>query len=260
MTSVNGTKSPMMVVKNLNVTLGSKTVLKSIHSQFDCAKWVSVVGPNGAGKSTLLKALAGLVEFDGEILLQGKPLNSFKPNERARTISWMGQIESRHLELRVKDVVMLARFPHQGFVQSRNASDAAAVTNALKRLHVLQLQDRIFAQLSGGEQQRVLIARAIAVHAPLLLLDEPFSYLDPPHQADLLNVLREELINGGCVITVIHDLNVALQSDWICIVEDGQVNFEGDRDDPRTHSALVAAFNDQIKIIRAHDRWICLMP
>jgi len=137
-------------------------------------------------------------------------------------------------------------------------SDDDVVNRALDRLHVLNLQDQVFSRLSGGEQQRVLIARAMAVRAPLVLLDEPFAFLDPPHQAELVTTLREEVDQGQCVITVIHDLNLALQTDWICLLAKGGVFFEGASNDPLTHRAMEAVFDHRVKVVQTPDGWVCL--
>jgi len=251
-------KSPLIEVQDLFVKLGSKEVLQGLSTRFDSPKWVSVIGANGAGKSTLLKAIASLVPFEGQIHFNGISLKLIKPLERARLVSWMGQTESRLSGLKVRDVVMLSRYPHRGRAQLDSDCDEEEVTRALDRLHVLNLQDQVFARLSGGEQQRVLIARAMAVRAPLMLLDEPFAFLDPPHQAELVTTLREEVLQGQCVITVIHDLNLALQTDWICLLAKGKVFFEGSSDDTLTHRAMEAAFDHRVKVVQTQDGWVCL--
>ena len=251
-------KSPLIEVKQLGVKLGSNVVLQGLNAQFESSEWVSVIGANGAGKSTLLKALAALIPFEGSIQFNGVSIDLIKPIERAQMVSWMGQTESRLSSLKVRDVVMLSRFPHQGRAHLSGNIDEEEVTLALDRLHVLNLQDQVFARLSGGEQQRVLIARAMAVRAPLMLLDEPFAFLDPPHQAELANTLREEVQAGQCVITVIHDLNLALQTDWICLLAKGKVLFEGSATDPLTHRAMEAAFDHRVKVVQTQHGWVCL--
>ncbi len=250
--------SPLIEVQQLSVKLGSKVVLEGLSTQFQPSKWVSVIGANGAGKSTLLKALAALIPFEGNIHFNGASIHSIKPLERARMVSWMGQTESRLSGLKVRDVVMLARYPHQVRFHLNSHSDDDVVNRALDRLHVLNLQDQVFSRLSGGEQQRVLIARAMAVRAPLVLLDEPFAFLDPPHQAELVTTLREEVDQGQCVITVIHDLNLALQTDWICLLAKGRVFFEGASNDPLTHRAMEAVFDHRVKVVQTPDGWVCL--
>jgi iron complex transport system ATP-binding protein len=258
MTHLVRIKPPLLELEHLSVNLGSKVVIHDLSAQIGSPKWVSVIGTNGAGKSTLLKALASLIPFEGNIRLNGVPIRSIKPQERARLVSWMGQTEPRLSGLKVRDVVMLSRYPHQGRTHlNSNFSDQEEVTRALDRLRVLELQDQVFTRLSGGEQQRVLIARAMAVRAPLLLLDEPFAFLDPPHQAELAITLREEVAQGQCVITVIHDLNLALQTDWICLLKKGRVFFEGPSSDPQTHQAMEAAFDHRVKVIHTQDGWVC---
>jgi iron complex transport system ATP-binding protein len=152
------------------------------------------VGRNGAGKSTLLKVLAGLLEFQGEVLVFGAPLNSLKEKERAQQISWLGQNEVTSDDLHVWDVVMLGRLPYQDWMATPSSQDIQAVETALQATHAWDWRQKRLGQLSAGEKQRVLLARAIAVQAPLMLMDEPLTNLDPPHQVDWLEQVPADFL------------------------------------------------------------------
>jgi iron complex transport system ATP-binding protein len=244
-------------VEKLGVQLTSKRVLNDLSVELSHAKWVSVIGANGAGKSTFLKALAALIAFEGRVEFNGVDLTRLAPMQRARTVSWMGQSESRQSSLKVRDVVMLSRMPHQAQSQSNPAKDEVVVAWALDCLGLQHLQDQVFVRISAGEQQRVLIARALAVKAPLLLLDEPFAFLDPPHQAELVKTIQDQVKAGHAVITVIHDLTLALQSDWIFLLDQGRLVYEGSSGDAATHQAIEQAFQYRVKVLQTEEGWIC---
>ena len=174
--------SAALSVRGLSVRLGGRPVLQGIDLDLPAGRWTSVVGPNGAGKSTLLKAMAGLLPFEGQIRLQDRPLHDWPGRERARRLAWLGQGETGADDLSVWDVAMLGRLPHQPWLASPTDADRHAVQQALEATQAWDWRERPLGGLSGGERQRVLLARALAVEAPLLLLDEPTTHLDAPHQ------------------------------------------------------------------------------
>ena len=190
--------------RGLKVALGGHEVLHGMDLDVTAGHWTCVVGPNGAGKSTLLKALAGLLPFHGQVLWQGRSLLEMERRERALALSWLGQGEATSLDLRVLDVVMLGRLPHQDWWSVPSPADHAMVEAALKATQAWDWRERSLGELSGGERQRVLLARAMAGNAPIMLMDEPLANLDPPHQVDWLEQVQCLKAQGTTVVSVLH--------------------------------------------------------
>jgi iron complex transport system ATP-binding protein len=240
----------------IRVSLGDTRALDGVSVDVQ-AGWTAIVGPNGAGKSTLLRVFGGLQTPDaGEVLIDGKPLADWPVRDRARRIAWLGQQGRASGDLTAREIVLLGRLPHVGLVSSPSAADEAAVDRAMEEAECAAWRDRRPHQLSGGERQRVLLARALAVEAPLLLLDEPTTHLDPPHQAALARLLRRRTAAGTTVVSVLHDLSLALVADRVLLMDKGRVRAEGATDDPVLHAALVDTFEGAIRVERAGGRWI----
>ena len=242
----------------LSVQLGGRAVLHDIGLDLHAARWTSIVGPNGAGKSTLLKALAGLLPSGGEIMLFGRELRDLNPRERGRQLAWLGQNQGSADDLTAYDVAMLGRLPHQAWMGAASAQDRAAVEQALRSTQAWDWRERPLGQLSGGERQRVLLARALAVQADLLLLDEPLANLDPPHQADWLALVRALVAGGTTVVSVLHELTIALQSDDMVVLADGRLVHHGPSDAPAAHQALQQVFQQRLRIERVGAQWVAL--
>ena len=222
-------------------------------------QWTAIVGPNGAGKSTLLRALAGLQPLaQGQVQLLGQPLAQWPRKAQARQLAWLGQGESAPADLSSYDVAMLGRLPHQNWLAAPSAADHAAVAQALQATQAWDWRDRPLGELSGGERQRVLLARALATQAPVLLMDEPLANLDPPHQSDWMATVRRHAAQGGTVVSVLHELGVALQSDCLIILQAGQLVHHGPSDDAVTHAALEAVFDQRIRVCAVQGQWVAL--
>src|SRR5580698_3375774 len=202
--------TPALACENLYVGYGSHVVLKGISIPFLTGHWTSVVGPNGCGKSTLLRALAGLEPVrSGSVSLEGRRLSSWPRRERARRIAWLAQV-SAVTNLTGAEVVGLGRFAHSGWLAHRQAEDEAAMHRAMMATGSLAWAHRRMPTLSGGERQRVHLARTLAVEASVMLLDEPTTHLDPPHQEDIARLLCEQARGRGVsVVSAIHDLSLA---------------------------------------------------
>ena len=237
----------MLQAFDLHARLGSRTVLHGVHCQLQPG-WTAVVGPNGAGKSTLLRVLAGLLPpSGGEVRLDDRALQDWPPTERARRVAWLAQRSDTSGELTVRETVLLGRLPHIGLLGAAGPADIAAVDAAMDATACTAWQHRRLQQLSGGERQRVLLARALATEAPVLLLDEPTTHLDAPHQVALARLFRR-LAATHTVVSVLHDLPLALHADRLLVLVDGRVHAEGAFDDPALHAALVAAFGGAVRI------------
>ncbi len=227
--------------------LGTRTVLDGVQAGFGPG-WTAVVGPNGAGKSTLLRALAGLQPLHaGQVLLDGAPLARHTAAQRARLLAWLAQAGEVTGELTVRETVELGRIAHLGLMGTPGAGDAAAVAQAMALTECSDWAARRLGSLSGGERQRVLLARALATQAPLLLLDEPTTHLDAPHQVALARVFRR-LAASHTVVTVLHDLPIALQADRLLLLHKGRVAGAGSVRDATLHRALEAVFGGAVRV------------
>ena len=247
--------------KGVRATLGQTEVLHGIDLCLPAGRWSAIVGPNGAGKSTLLRVLGGLLAHGGEVRLLGEPLSRLPARTRAQRLSWLGQGgagESSADDLMVYDVAMLGRLPHQRWLAAPSAADRAAVEQALRSTQAWEWRERPLGQLSGGERQRVLLARALAVDAQVLLMDEPLANLDPPHQADWMHAMRALVAQGRTVVSVLHELPMALAADAMVVMAAGRIVHHGDCADAATHRALERVFDDRIAVHRVADQWIAL--
>lgn len=249
---------PALEARSITTRLGTTEVLHGVDVSIAAARWTSIVGPNGAGKSTLLKVLAGLLPSSGEVRWQGVNVNSIAPRQRARQVAWLGQSELAGDDLRVLDVAMLGRLPHQVWLASPSAEDMAAVEQALRATHAWDWRERPLGQLSGGERQRVLLARALAVQSQVLLMDEPLANLDPPHQADWLCVVKALVAQGTTVVSVLHEITMALHADDVLILQAGRVKHYGPCAAPASHRALEAVFDHRVAIYPLASQWVAV--
>ena len=244
--------------RQLTVRREGRQVLHGLDLDLPAARWTAVIGPNGAGKTTLLKSLAGLLPAQGQVHWLGQDPQRLSGRERGRLLAWMGQGEGLEADLRAFDVVMLARLPHQGWWGRPSEPDRAVVAQAMQRTGSWAWRDRPLGQLSAGERQRVLLARALAVQAPILLLDEPLTHLDPPHQADWLALVRAHVREGGTVVSVLHELNMALQADQLLLLESGRIRGQGPCADPAMHRGLEDLFGGRVQVHAAAGQWVAL--
>jgi iron complex transport system ATP-binding protein len=243
---------------SIRASLGNVEVLHGIDVALAAGSWTSIVGPNGAGKSTLLKVLAGLLPHTGTVTLLGQPLAALPARLRAQQMAWLGQNESSADDLTVFDVAMLGRLPHQPWLSSSSAADHAAVELALRATQAWEWRARALGQLSGGERQRVLLARALAVQARVLLMDEPLANLDPPHQADWLGIVRALVAQGVTVVSVLHEVSMALHADTVVVMAAGRVLHHGTANHPDTHAAIERVFDARLSIHAVNDQWVVL--
>jgi iron complex transport system ATP-binding protein len=229
--------------------LAGKAVVQDVSVHLAAGQWAALVGPNGAGKSTLLLGLAGLAAVSaGQVLLQGQALQDWPAQRRAQQLAWLAQSAETEGELAVHDVVMLGRLPHHGWLGAPTAADQAAVRAAMQDTACSHLGTRRLSELSGGERQRVLLARALAVGAGVLLLDEPTTHLDAPHQRQLLQCLRARAQAGAAVLAVLHDLNLALAADRVLVMQAGRLVADGAPADAALRAALVDVFEGAFSI------------
>lgn len=244
--------------QGLQVSLGGQPVLHGVDVAFAAGKWTAIVGPNGAGKSTLLKALSGLLPAQGVVQLAGRPLLQLSKRELAQRVSWLGQNEAASDDLRVWDVVMLGRMPHQDWLAAPSSQDRAVVETALHATQAWDWRERTLGQLSGGERQRVLLARALAVLAQVMLMDEPLANLDPPHQVDWMEQVRCLTAQHTTVVSVLHEIGMALHADDLVVMQAGRVVHHGACHSADTHRAVEAVFDHRIAIRAVDGEWVAL--
>jgi iron complex transport system ATP-binding protein len=249
--------SATLSAHGLQVALGATPVLHGIDVALGRG-WTAIVGPNGAGKSTLLRALAGLLPpAAGEVRIDGRPLVALPPRERAQAVAWLAQQGPGEGELSVREVVALGRLPHLGLLGVAGAADARAVDDAMQAAECAAWAERPLQRLSGGERQRCLLARALAVQAGVLLLDEPTTHLDPPHQIALVRLLQR-LARTQTVASVLHDLPLALQADRLLVMRAGRIVAAGAPREPALHAALADVFDGAVRIARVGDAWVAV--
>lgn len=207
-----------------------RTVVRGVSVEIPTGQVTMIVGPNACGKSTLLRGLARLLTPSaGEVLLDGRSIHSLPTKQVAERLGILPQTPIAPDGIRVVDLVGRGRYPHQGWFRRWTAADDEAVTEALAATDTLDLADRSVDELSGGQRQRVWIAVALAQRTGVLLLDEPTTYLDLPHQVEVLDLVTDlNRERGATVVTVLHDLNLACRyGDHLIAMKDGEICAEG---------------------------------
>ncbi|MBI2741996.1 MAG: ABC transporter ATP-binding protein [Rhodospirillales bacterium] len=224
---------------------GTRTVLEAIDVVFAPHQVTAIVGPNGAGKTTLLRQLAGLDRpAAGRVELDGKPIAGLAAAVRARRIAYLPQGASAYWPLLGRDLVALGRLPHGANLERPLAApDAEAVERALRRVDGLAFADRTIDALSQGERARMMLARALATEADILLADEPVASLDPAYALDAMAVLRAEAARGGCVVVSLHDLGLAARfADRVIVLANARVAADGPPDEALRPAVIDAAY------------------
>ena len=213
-----------LAAENLRVAIRGREVLRNLTFEASRGEFLIVAGPNGAGKTTLLKAIAGLVEFSGELRWDGRSIAELSPREKARIMAYLPQGHVAAWPIRARDVVALGRAPFASSLNRLSRSEEEAVDGALAAVEASAFADRPITELSGGERARVMLARALAADAPLLLADEPVASLDPAHQLSVMGILSNEAKGGRLVIGVSHDLMLAARfADRMMVLSDNEI-------------------------------------
>ena len=241
--------TPALQALGVSLDLGGRRVVSGVSVSLQPGQWVAIIGPNGAGKSSLLSLLAGLRKpAAGSVHLQGRPIAEWPAAQRARAVAWLAQQGEAKGEMAARDVVRLGRLPHHGLFGTPSAADETVVDEAMATTECSAFGQRRLAELSGGERQRVLLARALAVQSPVLLLDEPTTHLDAPHQRALMRCVAQRRAQGAAVAVVLHDLTLALAADRVWLMDGGRLVADATPDDPALHVALGVVFQHAIAI------------
>lgn len=221
----------MLQVNNVSGGYGQRNVVQDVSFRVERGKMVGILGPNGSGKSTLLKMISGvLAPSAGEVMLDDVPIKRYPTKKLAQKMAVLPQLHANAFSNTVRETVSLGRYPYQrGLFASWSDADEIAVTTAIEATGISRYAEVDMGQLSGGEQQRVFIAQALAQQSELLILDEPTNHLDISHQKQILDLIRQQVMEQNLtVLSVFHDINLAsLYCDELLLLEDGRIRMFG---------------------------------
>lgn len=242
----------MLDIRNLSLAYSNTQVLSDLSLQLHLGEVLGLIGPNGAGKSSLIRALSGVLKpTAGHVQLDDKDVLSLPEAERARLISVVPQSTQLPPAFTVYECVALGRTPHLNWLGSLGEHDRAKIEWAMQVTESAALQNRRAGELSGGEQQRVLLARALAQDCPVLLLDEPTAHLDLHHQVGILKVVRQLARERQlAVLIALHDLNLAsLYADRLALLVNGHLHAEGSPQQVLTEPTLQQAYAVTTRVV-----------
>ncbi|WP_417264558.1 ABC transporter ATP-binding protein [Celeribacter sp.] len=237
--------------ENITLAYDGREISRDLSLAIPDGSFTVLVGPNACGKSTLLRALSRLLEpTSGRVTLEGQDVRQYPPRAFARKLGLLPQSLTAPDGITVADLVARGRFPHQSFLRQWSKEDGAAIVRALEATAMTGHADRMVSELSGGQRQRVWFAMALAQETPILLLDEPTTYLDIAHQMELLELLEELRGAGRTIVAVLHDLNQACRfATHMVALKDGQVMAEGAPSDIVTEAMVAEVFGLSARII-----------
>lgn len=250
----------MLEVKNLYCGYNGVDIIKDVSFRVDRGENICIVGPNGCGKSTLLKAISNLIPFKGSVLLDGNDTKSLKRKDLAIKIALMTQSSNILFPYSIYDTVALGRYAHLNGVFSRlNKKDEEIINNSLDKVGLLDIKDKLINELSGGQLQRVFLARAFAQDPDVILLDEPTNHLDLRYQIEMLDYLKVwAKENNKIVVAVLHDLNLVQNfGDKVLMLKDGVIKNNGNTREVLNGSDLEEVYGIDIKafMIKTLEKW-----
>lgn len=244
----------MITLDHIQVSFGNRRILDDISADIAPGRITAVMGPNGCGKTTLLRCIGGLMKPQrGRVLIEGRPVDTYSARALAQKVAFVRQQAQTDLEFSAFEIVLMGRNPYQKRLQNESQEDWDIVERSMRQTNTWHLRYARPAEMSGGELQRVMIARALAQQTPLLLMDEPVSNLDIAHQLEIMRLLRDA--SEKTILIVLHDLNLALQfCDDLLLFHEGHVLFQGTVVDGLTPENIrsvygVASHNAEGKII-----------
>lgn len=220
----------LLKVNNVWAGYQDKVVIRDISLVAQKGEFIGIIGPNGAGKSTLIKTLSRTLRpFKGEIVYGGRDIYEMQANEVARAVAVVPQDTLIVFDFLVRDIVMMGRIPHMKRFKKETEADFRIAERSLELTNTMGLKDRFINELSAGERQRVIIAKALAQEPRLLILDEPTAHLDISHQIEIFNLIKSlSRKEGLTVVSVLHDLNLASEyCDRIILMSEGRIFVEG---------------------------------
>jgi iron complex transport system ATP-binding protein len=242
----------MLKINNLTVFYGDRQILHNIQLEVHSGEIVAMLGPNGAGKSTLIRSISGVIPIrNGNIFVDQKDVTTLSIMERARHISVVPQAVSMPPAFTVWETVLLGRTPYLNFLGQTSAKDEAIARQALEQVDAIHLIEKRMDEISGGEQQRVLLARTLAQDTPILLMDEPTTHLDLSHQVDLLKLITKQAREKNLTVLIaLHDLNLAsMFADRIAIVQNGQLCVAGTPQETLTSEIINSVYKVPVQVV-----------
>ena len=242
----------MLRIEGLSVSYGSRQVLKEVSLEVHAGEILALIGPNGAGKSTLVRAVSGVIPVTGGMIrTNGTDLLALSPLERARRLAVVPQAVSLPPAFTAWETVLLGRTPYLNFLGQVSGSDEEIARAALAKVDALDLAERRVGELSGGEQQRVLLARALAQSTPILLMDEPTAHLDLQHQVAIMELIRQLAKQENlAILAALHDLNLAASyADRISLLVEGKIQASGRPAQVLTPEIISAAYHLPVSVI-----------
>jgi iron complex transport system ATP-binding protein len=241
-------------VRELSVELDKTPILRGVSWEVRDGGWLGLIGPNGAGKSTMLRAIAGLLPHHGTVLLGDADAGSLSARERARLIAYVPQEPVLPPDMLVGDYVLLGRTPYLSYLGGPGSADREAADRAASRLDVDRFVGRRLASLSGGERERVVLARALAQEPSVLLLDEPTAFLDIGHQQQVLELIdRLRVTAGMTVLSTLHDLTTAAQyADHLVLLHEGRIEAAGQPGDVLTQERIARVYDAHVTVTTSH--------
>jgi iron complex transport system ATP-binding protein len=242
-----------LMLDGVSVELGRRRVVDDVGAEITAGEWIAVIGPNGAGKSTLLRAVAGLVSYTGSIELHGREVSGLGRRELARRLAYVPQSPLLPPGMRVREYVLLGRTPYIGSFSYEGQRDLEAARHAIDRLDLGDLAERPLATLSGGEQQRAVLARALAQEAPFLILDEPTTSLDIGRQQQVFELVAGLREHGELtVLSAMHDLTLAAQyADRLLLLSRGRLVAAGPPSEIATAEHVAAHYGADVRVLSA---------
>jgi iron complex transport system ATP-binding protein len=241
----------LIVASGVGVSLGDNFELHPLDFDASPGQVVGILGPNGSGKTTLLRLLAGAIEAtQGRVEFKGINLAEWSPRDLAQSLAVVPQKSELQFPFTTEQVVLFGRTPYLSGLGFERERDRQVANEAMALTHVAHLRGRMFPNLSGGEQQRVCIARGLAQEPELLLLDEPTASLDLQHRVSVFQLLKQRARSGLSVVVVLHDLNLAAQwCDRLYLLKDGALFAAGDADQVLTAETILEVFSVEVSVL-----------
>ncbi len=241
-----GKTETIIDVRDLSFAYGKKDILKNISASIPKASIVSLIGPNGCGKSTFLRCLAGILKAaDNTIMIKDKAIESFEKKILAQNIAFLPQFQEKLMAVSVYDLIAMGRTAYHGFGWVMSPQDKEKIKWAIGYMNLSKYQNHYINTLSGGQRQRVWIAMILAQDTPIVLLDEPVTYMDLKHQQELLSLILDlKYSYGKTIIGVFHDINHAMEiSDLVYMMKDGQIYAQGPAEQVLTEKSIAKVYD-----------------
>lgn len=234
--------------ENIRLSYGAQEILKGVSINGNTGEFIGIIGPNGSGKSTLLKCIYRILKpHAGQVFLDGEELSGISIRNSAKKMAVVAQHNYYNFDFSVMEVVLMGRAPHKKTMERDNAKDFQIAQKALETVGMEGFANRSFSTLSGGEQQRVILARALAQQTPCLILDEPTNHLDITHQIQLMKIVKNLKVT---VISAVHDLNIAAMfCDRLYVLQDGEIVGQGTPQEVLTAEFIKKIYRVETEIV-----------